>query len=103
MGFRCISLNILTFNRAVPLPLIMALHGGSGHGADFLWSWIKTARSFGALLVSPTAIGRTWSLMGEDVDNENLDKIVGYVGERWPVDTGKMLLTGMSEAGPTPI
>ena len=89
----------LRFNRAVPLPLIMALHGGSGHGADFLWSWIKTARSFGALLVSPTAIGRTWSLMGEDVDNENLDKIVGYVGERWPVDTGKMLLTGMSDGG----
>ena len=87
------------YDGAVALPLIMALHGGSGHGADFLWSWVRTARSFGALLVSPTAIGRTWSLVGQDVDNENLDKIVDYVRERWRVNTAKMLLTGMSDGG----
>lgn len=81
------------------LPLIMALHGGSGHGSDFLWSWIKEARTRGAILVSPTALGRTWSLMGEDVDNDNLNKIVGYVCERWRVDSSAMLLTGMSDGG----
>ena len=81
------------------LPLIMGLHGGSGHGSDFLWSWIKEARTRGAILVSPTARGRTWSLMGEDVDNPNLDKIVDYVCGRWRVDTSAMLLTGMSDGG----
>lgn len=34
-------------------PLIVALHGGSGHGADFLWSWLREARTRGCILVSP--------------------------------------------------
>jgi phospholipase/carboxylesterase len=40
-------------------PLVMALHGGSGNGRGFLWSWLRDARSFGAILVAPTAIGST--------------------------------------------
>ena len=43
-------------------PLVMALHGGSGHGRAFLWSWLRDARSRGAILVAPTATGRTWAL-----------------------------------------
>ena len=38
-------------------PLVMALHGGSGNGRNFLWSWLRDARSFGAILVAPTATG----------------------------------------------
>jgi len=41
-------------------PLVRALHGGSGNGRGFLWSWLRDARSFGAILVAPTAIGSTW-------------------------------------------
>ena len=81
------------------LPLVMALHGGSGHGAGFLWSWVREARTRGVLLVSPTALGSTWSLMGNDVDNKNLDEIIEYVCKRWRVDTRRMLLTGMSDGG----
>ena len=39
-------------------PLVMALHGGSGNGRGFLWSWLRDARSLGAILVAPTATGR---------------------------------------------
>lgn len=42
-----------------PWPLVMALHGGSGNGRGFLWSWLRDARSHGAILVAPTAIGNT--------------------------------------------
>ena len=42
----------------------MALHGGSGNGRGFLWSWLRDARSRGAILVAPTATGHTWALMG---------------------------------------
>ena len=87
------------YDEALALPLVMVLHGGSGHGSDFLWSWVKEARSRGVILVSPTARGRTWSLMGQDVDNENLDRIVEQVRARWNVDTSRMLLTGMSDGG----
>ena len=39
-------------------PLVMALHGGSGNGRGFLWSWLRDARSHGAILVAPTASRR---------------------------------------------
>ena len=54
-------------------PLVMALHGGSGNGRGFLWSWLRDARSLGAILVAPTATGTTWALMGDDTDTPNLD------------------------------
>lgn len=80
-------------------PLIMALHGGSGHGRGFLWTWLTVARTRGAILVSPTSRGDTWSLMGPDIDSENLDHILGQVQERWNIDKSKLLLTGMSDGG----
>jgi phospholipase/carboxylesterase len=80
-------------------PLVMALHGGSGNGRGFLWSWLRDARSFGAILVAPTATGNTWALMGEDTDTPNLARILDIVRSRWNVDPAKLLLTGMSDGG----
>jgi phospholipase/carboxylesterase len=80
-------------------PLVMALHGGSGNGRGFLWSWLRDARSHGAILVAPTATGSTWALMGEDTDTPNLVNILEAVRARWNVDPTKMLLTGMSDGG----
>jgi phospholipase/carboxylesterase len=80
-------------------PLVMALHGGSGNGRGFLWSWLRDARSFGAILVAPTATGATWALMGEDTDTANLARILDLVRARWNVDPTKLLLTGMSDGG----
>jgi phospholipase/carboxylesterase len=80
-------------------PLVMALHGGSGNGRGFLWSWLRDARSHGAILVAPTATGGTWALMGEDTDTPNLARILSSVQARWYVDPTKLLLTGMSDGG----
>ena len=80
-------------------PLVMALHGGSGNGRGFLWSWLRDARSHGAILVAPTATGGTWALMGEDTDSPNLARILEWVRSRWNVDSTKLLLTGMSDGG----
>jgi phospholipase/carboxylesterase len=80
-------------------PLVMALHGGSGNGRGFLWSWLRDARSFGAIVVAPTATGNTWSLMGEDTDSPNLARILDLVRGRWNIDPAKLLLTGMSDGG----
>ena len=81
-----------------PMPLVMALHGGHGHGRDFLWSWLREARSRGALLVAPTSRDRTWSIMGgEDVDAPSLRGMVESVAGRYPVDRARVLLTGMSD------
>src|SRR3954470_12939291 len=87
------------------LPLVMALHGGSGNGRGFLWSWLRDARSHGAILVAPTATSdasnskTTWALMGDDTDTPNLLRILDTVRARWNIDATKMLLTGMSDGG----
>jgi phospholipase/carboxylesterase len=80
-------------------PLVMALHGGSGNGRAFLWSWLRDARSHGAIVVAPTAVGSTWALMGEDTDTPNLKRTFDLVRSRWNVDAGRILLTGMSDGG----
>lgn len=81
------------------MPLVMALHGGSGNGRGFLWSWLRDARSLGAILVAPTATGQTWALMGDDTDTPNLMRILETVRSRWTIDGSRMLLTGMSDGG----
>jgi phospholipase/carboxylesterase len=80
-------------------PLVMALHGGSGTGRLFLWSWLRDARSRGAILVAPTSVGSTWALMGTDADTPNLTRILEFIGSRWNVDASRLLLTGMSDGG----
>ncbi len=84
-------------------PLVVAMHGGSGHGRGFLWSWLRDARSFGAILVAPTSagnsLGSTWALMGDDNDTPNLARIVEQVSAKWTIDPQRKLLTGMSDGG----
>lgn len=78
-------------------PLVVALHGGSGHGASFLWTWLREARSRGFLLLAPSSRGPTWSLHGADVDADPLDAMIDFVGRRWPVDPARILVTGLSD------
>ena len=78
-------------------PLVVALHGGSGNGDDFLWTWLTEARSRGCLLLSPTSLGSTWSLMDEDIDAPALQAMVRYVREHFRVDDTHILLTGLSD------
>jgi len=80
-------------------PLVVALHGGSGNGRSFLWSWLRDARSFGAILVAPTATGPTWALMGDDSDTPNIVRILDLIRARYNVDPNRMLLTGLSDGG----
>ncbi len=80
-------------------PVVFALHGGSGNGRDFLWSWLREARTWGAIVVAPTAVGRTWALQGDDADTPNLAAILDVVRTRWTIDPTRMLLSGMSDGG----
>src|SRR5262249_4442856 len=82
-----------------PLPLVVALHGGSGNGRNFLWSWLRDARSFGVILIAPTATGNTWALMGEDTDTPNLMRMLEYVRGGGNIAPTRLLLTGMSDGG----
>ncbi len=78
-------------------PLVVALHGGSGDGSDFLWTWLAEARGRQFLLLAPTARGDTWSMMGPDVDAPAICSMVDYVKKSWKVDASRVLLTGLSD------
>lgn len=80
-------------------PLVVALHGGSGNGGAFLWSWVREARTRGVIVLAPTALGSTWSLMEPEVDGPSIDAMVEQVADRWNLDPGRQLLTGMSDGG----
>ena len=93
------SLYVPEYYRGEACPLVVALHGGSGHGRSFLWTWLRDARTRGAILLSPTSRAATWSLMGPDIDSRNLDALVGQVKAQWHVDEKRVLLTGISDGG----
>jgi phospholipase/carboxylesterase len=80
-------------------PLVVALHGGAGSGRSFLWTWLRDARSHGAILAAPTATGDTWALMGPDPDTPSLARLVEAMRARWRIDPARILLTGMSDGG----
>lgn len=87
------------YDPARAYPVVVALHGGSGHGRLFLWNWVREARSRGVILVTPTAIGDTWSLRQPEVDGTHLVRVLEYVARTWHVDRTRVLLTGMSDGG----
>lgn len=76
-----------------PWPLIVALHGGSGNGSDFLWAWLREARQRGYILLSPSARGDTWS----DEDDQGLLQILSWLSQRYHLDPTRVLLTGLSD------
>lgn len=86
-----------SYDDTKPWPLVVALHGGSGQGRDFLWTWLREARGRRFLLLAPTSRGPTWSLGGPDRDAAALAAMVRAVCERWQVDRERILLTGLSD------
>ena len=78
-------------------PVVVALHGGSGHGREYLWTWLREARSRGFVLIAPSSADRTWSFEGADVDRPRLRAILDRVGAAWSLNRERVLLTGLSD------
>ena len=83
------------YDAARPWPVIVALHGGSGNGRDFLWTWVRNAKARGYLLVAPSALGQTWSEDGA----AGLLEILDWLASRYGVARERILLTGLSDGG----
>jgi phospholipase/carboxylesterase len=86
-----------SYDETVAWPLVIALHGGFGHGRDFIWTWLREARSRGCILMAPTSIQTTWSLLEPDLDGTALISMLDYVKNRWNIDAAQILLTGISD------
>ena len=86
-----------SYDGARAWPLVVALHGGFGHGRDFLWSWLREARSRQFLLLAPTSRGTTWSLLNPEVDVPPLVSLIEKISRNLNVDRNHILLTGISD------
>lgn len=80
-----------------PWPLVIALHGGHGHGRDFLWMWLREAKSRRFLLLAPTARLETWNIVQPGFDAGTIRQGMAYCDANWAVDHERVLLTGISD------
>ena len=78
-------------------PLVVALHGGFGHGRDFLWTWLREARSREFILLAPTSAGSTWSISRPETDFIPLVERVKDIFSQYNVDRDRILITGISD------
>jgi phospholipase/carboxylesterase len=88
-----------TYHTSIQHPVVFALHGGSGRGRAFMWSWVAACRSRGAILIAPTSLGKTSAIQGEDRDAAHIATILAFVRRKWTIDERRILLTGMSDGG----
>ncbi|MBN2297693.1 MAG: hypothetical protein JXM72_03825 [Deltaproteobacteria bacterium] len=86
-----------SYSGLVPLPLVIALHGGFSHGRDFLWTWLREARSRDFILAAPTSQGSTWSIGRPQIDLESLISHANDLGTQYNIDRKCILLTGISD------
>jgi phospholipase/carboxylesterase len=82
-----------------PLPAVVALHGGYGHGRDFLWTWLREARSWPFILIAPSSLGSTWNLIDPEDDLAHIKECMKHVGEKSSLDPDRVMVTGISDGG----
>jgi len=80
-------------------PLIVCLHGGYGRGDEYIWTWLRPAKSKGYLLLSPKSIGPTWSVLNPPLDVRSIRAMLEEVCATYAVDRKRVYLSGLSDGG----
>ena len=80
-------------------PLIVCLHGGYGRGDEYIWTWLRPAKSKGYLLLSPKSIGPTWSVLNPPLDVRSIRAMLDDVCATYAVDRKRVYLSGLSDGG----
>ncbi len=82
-----------------PLPLIIAMHGGYGQGYEYIWTWLRVARSKGYAVLSPKSLGDTWDMSVPSSDTESILRMLEEVRGEYSIDPARVYLTGLSDGG----
>jgi len=80
-------------------PLIVCLHGGYGRGDEYIWPWLRPAKSKGYLLLSPKSAGPTWSVLNPPLDIRSIQAMLEEVCTTYAVDRKRVYLSGLSDGG----
>ncbi len=85
------------YSRDKPIPLILALHGGHGHGSEYIWTWLRSACSRGYAVLAPKSWDNTWDFDLPSSDTPSVLKMLVEVTEEYSIDRTRVLLTGLSD------
>ena len=80
-------------------PLIVCLHGAGGRGDQFIWSWLRPARSHGYMVLAPKSLDVTWSILRPGLDAGSVAAMLEEVDGEYALDRGRVYLTGLSDGG----
>jgi phospholipase/carboxylesterase len=80
-------------------PLVICLHGAYGRGDDYIWSWLRPAKSRGYMLLSPKSVDVTWSVMRPWRDAASIIAMFKEVCSAYEVDESRVYLSGLSDGG----
>ena len=82
-----------------PMPLIVALHGGYGQGAEYIWTWLRPARSRGYAILAPKSLDNTWDMSVPSLDTASILRALDEVMAAYSIDASRIYLTGLSDGG----
>ena len=82
-----------------PLPLIVALHGGYGQGSEYVWTWLRPARSGGYAILAPKSWGNTWDMTVPSRDTRSVTRMFEEVTREYSIDPARVYLSGLSDGG----
>jgi len=82
-----------------PLRLIVAMHGGYGQGAEYIWTWLRPARSRGYAVLSPKSFDVTWDMSVPSNDTRSVMRMLEEVTREYAIDPAHIYLTGLSDGG----
>lgn len=80
-------------------PLILCLHGASGSGNDYIWTWLRPAKSRGYIVLSPKSSEVTWSILNLSQDTDAMMGMLDSVCDTYSIDRDRIYLTGLSDGG----
>jgi phospholipase/carboxylesterase len=82
-----------------PAPLIVAFHGAGGTAAQMLDLLARPAEEHGILVLAPESRASTWDVIrgGFGLDVEFIDEALHQVFGRYPVDPGRIAVSGFSD------
>ncbi len=80
-------------------PLIICLHGAGGCGDQFIWSWLRPAKSRGYMLLAPKSQDVTWSILQPGRDIRSVESMLEEVSGEYAVDRDRVYLSGLSDGG----
>lgn len=87
------------YTPATNWPLVICLHGGYGRGDDYIWTWLRPAKSKGYIVLSPKSADVTWSILQLSRDTDAIVARPDTVCETYAVDRSRIYLTGLSDGG----